>query len=502
MPENIEVELKLKLADSGEYERLIVDTDIFKISELGEARVEEYETTYFDTSGHELGKEGLTYRIRKAKDSYTATIKDYGSNEGGLHVRNEWNRVIPDEKPDIKPFSDLEIASKLKELIGEKSLEPVFETRFKRHILNFHAEDGSIIEVGADSGEIISGDKSEPICEIELELKGGQVTELLKLGSRLSEQYPLVLEEKSKYQRGIMLAAFHTEIGEQTGKLELHKNKKTKNEIEKTLVFCLMQIIKTQELFIKEPGNIEVVHAFRISIRRFRSLMSFVKPVLKLEEYLAVQEKMRSLEQKFSYIRQLDVLIEECNGIVKKNKDQFSSETVLGGALKTARGAEQAQVSHIVSIGTATPDILSVWAWLMEKPLENNADAEVPLESFTEKRLGNWLKRIQNDLENVGEYDNAAFHAFRIRCKKLRYALDMIAPVLDNKYKKLLADSKELQELLGNIFDTGRNISEVKKLLSNQSDLSLHFEAGAFTGYQLSKAEVLLRVLKEYKFDY
>lgn len=495
MTENVEVELKLKLVDSAAFDSLIGN------AELQEARVEEYETTYFDTSNHDLSKEGLTYRIRKAPGGYTATIKGLGSNEGGLHRRNEWNREIAGKQPDIKLFSDLEIAPKLEKLIGEKSLEPVFVTRFKRNIINFHAEDGSIIEVGADLGEIIRGDKSEEICEIELELKSGEVPQLLKLGARLSELYPLIMEEKSKYQRGMELAGLYMEVGYQPEKLEIHKNKKTKNEMERILMFCLMKIIKAQERFIREPEQIEAVHAFRVSIRRFRSLMSLVKPLLSFEEYLAVQENLHSLEQRFSYLRQLDVLIEEWNEIVKNNKNQFSSETVIGDTLRNERDKEQQQVRHHISMGICTPVLLSVWAWLMENPLDKNSDAEAPLQSFTEKRIGNWLKRIHKDLGSVGEYDEAAIHAFRIRCKKLRYALDITAPILDHKYKKRLEASKKLQELLGNICDTERNISGVKVLITNQPDAALHFEAGVFTGYQLSKAEVLSKELIDYDFD-
>ena len=495
MIENLEVELKLKLLDSGLYDSLICNTEMFKPSELKVARIEEYETTYFDTNCNELSKAGLTYRIRKAKGGYTATIKNFGSKEGGLHSRNEWNREIAGPEPDLKVFSDLEIGPQLEKVIDCKPLEPIFLTSFKRNIINYTSEDGSIIELGADLGEIISGDKSEPICEIELELKAGEVSQLLKLGAKLSSFYPLMLDEKSKFERGMVLSGLYQEVEQKMEKLELHKNRKTKSQMEECLRFCLMKTIKAQESFLKHPEHIETVHAFRVSLRRFRSLLSFCKPLLYQQEYQSLQDSLGSLEQKFSSLRELDVLLEEWKTIVSNNEQQFGSETVLGNILEIERDEEKLRLIQFISQGKSTSVLLNAWAWLMEKPFKQASEAECTMECFTEKRIKNWIKQINKDSISFEQYDEAAFHTFRIRYKKLRYVLEITAPILEHRYKKLLEYSKNLQDLLGNICDTGRNVSAVRAIITNKSDLTLNFEAGIFIGYQLNKAEILYKEL-------
>lgn len=201
-----EVELKLKLQDSQLAEKILQDPMILKLSENNQPKVKEYETTYYDTRDHLFLEHQVCYRIRNSAGEYTATIKGLGSSQNGLSIRSEWNRRLTKNAPTLEPFSELALGQEIRQIVKDDEILPVFITRFKRTALDLVCEDGSHIELAIDLGEIEAGDKKEPISEVEIELKKGQVDNVLKVGKKLSEAYHLKPEEKSKYQRGMMLA--------------------------------------------------------------------------------------------------------------------------------------------------------------------------------------------------------------------------------------------------------------------------------------------------------
>jgi inorganic triphosphatase YgiF len=59
-----------------------------------------------------------------------------------------------------------------------------------------------LCEAAVDTGSIVAGTKSEPICELELELLAGDDRTLMDLGAELEARYGLVPGKKSKFARG------------------------------------------------------------------------------------------------------------------------------------------------------------------------------------------------------------------------------------------------------------------------------------------------------------
>ena len=61
------------------------------------------------------------------------------------------------------------------------------------------------MEVCLDEGEICCGELKEPISEIELELKRGDIANIYKIASKLQSTVSLIPENKSKAARGYQL---------------------------------------------------------------------------------------------------------------------------------------------------------------------------------------------------------------------------------------------------------------------------------------------------------
>src|SRR4029079_2701303 len=79
--------------------------------------------------------------------------------------------------------------------------KPMFETRGARAGYSLRGSTGEI-EVTVDPGTIVAGDRSAPLCEIELELKRGSQADLFNVARELMQAVPARLELRSKSQRG------------------------------------------------------------------------------------------------------------------------------------------------------------------------------------------------------------------------------------------------------------------------------------------------------------
>lgn len=159
--------------------------------------------TYYDTPALDLYQARVALRLRRIGAQWLRTVKSAEpSSSGGLSVRNEWE--VP-ATPGEWAFDDVDLPGLRDCLIrAAPRLVPVFTTDFERSAwqLDYH---GTRIELAFDRGHIDSGERSEPLCEVELELLSGEVDSLLACARVLQADLPLQPLSASKAQRGYAL---------------------------------------------------------------------------------------------------------------------------------------------------------------------------------------------------------------------------------------------------------------------------------------------------------
>ncbi|MEQ9720996.1 inorganic triphosphatase [Yersinia alsatica] len=166
---------------------------------------------YFETADNRLRQNDIGLRIRGYDGRYEMTVKTGGKVVGGLHQRPEYNVDIDSDKLDLARFPadiwpegwDIEAL--------QAELHPLFRTDFTREkwVITYGESE---IELALDQGTISSNsaDKavelSEPLSEIELELKQGNQADLLALAAELAQIGGLRQGNLSKAARGYHLA--------------------------------------------------------------------------------------------------------------------------------------------------------------------------------------------------------------------------------------------------------------------------------------------------------
>lgn len=195
-----EVELKLTLPSHA--------VDAFKQdSQLGQSQGQPLilDNQYFDTPELGLNKAHAALRVRKSQHGFKQTLKNKGQAIAGLHQRGEWEYDIPTNQLDWSLFAnDIQLDERFK-----KSIQPIFKTDFTRHVW-VKLQGQSEIELVLDEGLIHTqthsdnnqGRQNFQLCEIELELKSGNVGDLFTFAQQLAQRHPLVPCDINKAERG------------------------------------------------------------------------------------------------------------------------------------------------------------------------------------------------------------------------------------------------------------------------------------------------------------
>ena len=159
--------------------------------------------TYYDYPDHFLAKQKMGLRIRQEDQELTLTLKTNGEVVGGLHSRPEYNLPLTEKETptnaqlrELYPFEQL----------PSSTLQPIFSTDFNRTFWLVEFQQ-SKIEVAFDQGKIIAGESEQPICEIEFELKSGNVQDLFDFVETLPFERDIYFSSVSKAKRGYLLGS-------------------------------------------------------------------------------------------------------------------------------------------------------------------------------------------------------------------------------------------------------------------------------------------------------
>lgn len=198
-----EVELKLEVSPRS-AERLLHHPSVRRHAE-GEPSVRRLHSVYFDTVDLSLRQTGLSLRIRKVDDLRIQTLKADERTRGALYQRNEDEVVLDSDRPDPQAVSEPRLRDVLQRTLSGRSLRPLFETDMQRSELAM--QDGrDRWRFDLDVGEIRAAGRSEPICELELELLRGEPVRLYDAALELVGVVELTVGLRSKALRGYALA--------------------------------------------------------------------------------------------------------------------------------------------------------------------------------------------------------------------------------------------------------------------------------------------------------
>lgn len=160
----------------------------------------EMETTYYDTPARDLSARRWTLRRRYENGRSVCTVKTPAP--GG--ARGEWELEAADIRQAIPELCKLGAPEDLLSLTAG-GLIPVCGARFTR-FAGLVETDDCTLELALDRGVLLGGEKSCPLCEVEVELKSGSEAAAVAFAQTLAARFSLTVQPNSKYRRALELA--------------------------------------------------------------------------------------------------------------------------------------------------------------------------------------------------------------------------------------------------------------------------------------------------------
>ena len=453
----MEIELKL-LAPPAALAALSADPLLRGVKAKRKTR-KRLDNIYFDTPDHALARARIGLRLRKDGRRWLQTVKSGGSAQAGLHQRIEIERAVSGKALEWAPLAGTEFEAVLKPVWQQ--LTPQFRTLFSRNIWRMTGPTGAEIEVAIDQGEIIAGKKSEAICELELELKSGAVDDLFDIAGALADRHPLLLDNRSKAERGNALArGLQRAPAAKAAGIALPKDADAQAVVGLAIENCLLQWQANEPGFHAQASgdesdyDSEYLHQLRVAIRRLRvATAAFAQAAdWQLGALAELKNPLRKLGQQLGAARDWDVFTEETWPLMVERLDQPE-----GSALRMALQEEidlQRTLAHAGARAAlrnreAQRVLLMLNRCLLQAaatPVDQKADSFANLNH----QLDDYRCQLAAGLDDLHKLTPEALHGLRIMAKKIRYLTEFTAGRYNaDAVDKWLHWLKKAQDVLG-----------------------------------------------------
>ena len=378
-------------------------------------------TTYYDTPEGHLRRRGYALRIRSRDGARELTLK---RDEGDGLTRGEWTSPLPpaarddgaprlDQLPAEAPVGDLGIAN-------ADALNPTFLTDIERTKKEVRTGD-ALVEASLDTGRISAGEREAPVAELELELLSGPVGDMLAGARELLAERRLAVGTRSKAATGTDLLLGTSPPAVRAARAKLDPADSIDRALANAIRASSIQV--TGNLApVLEAGDPEGIHQLRVSLRRLRSALLFLKPHLGSRADALNREARRALKR-LGPARDLDVFLLETLPAVSDANPGASSLPRLREAARKRRDAAHASARKLILGRRFNRFILDLLQVAHGGGLVAR-DADESLPAAARLRLNKRYRSLMKAGSGFDRLGEAERHRVRIALKKLRYACD------------------------------------------------------------------------------
>ena len=266
-------------------------------------------STYYDTPNLALKRRGLSLRVREQGDRFIQTVKTGDPGGGDLLMRGEWEDELAESRPDPDAAQSGEHLPD--GIAGD--LQPLFATDVTRTTFAIEPAPATRIEAAIDQGEIraAGGGETEPISEIELELKSGDAAALYDVALQLLDVAPIRIEPRSKSERGYRLGE-EAKAAPPVAHAEpvvLDPTMTVEAALQEIGRACLAHLLHNEAAALAMQP--EGVHQMRVAVRRIRSAISAFKKLLPAADRRRISGELAWLVDILGRARNLDVFATE-----------------------------------------------------------------------------------------------------------------------------------------------------------------------------------------------
>ena len=221
---------------------------------------------------------------------------------------------------------------------------------------------------------------------------------------------------------------------------------------------CLNHLLRNEPAAL--AGEPEGIHQMRVAMRRLRSVLSALKPMLPPAHHRWTSEELRWLTHALAPARNWDIftadLLRPVNDALP---DRHEMKHLVSAAERSRRAAfDDAKQAILSQRHTEAMLRLLRWfaarAWRDQQISENTALLLAPISDVAPDLIERCHRKARRRCKRFDELTPAARHKLRIALKKLRYTIEFLGSLFDkDEVRAFVKRLKSLQDYLGHAND-------------------------------------------------
>lgn len=426
--------------------------------------------TYLDTNDWRFHRAGYALRVRRHGRHVEATLKSLAPPSDGLRSRREITEALSADGLEALLASQGPVGARVKAVAGSHAVRPIFEIRTRRRPFAIAFNGATVGEMALDETAVTAPDGGEPVRlqRVEVEVEGDSVDPLTMLVADLREQALLRPADLSKFEAGLLAAGLEPYQEPDLGPTAIDAS----NSVGEVAFAVLRR--QFDAYLAKEPGTrlgdeVEDLHDMRVASRRLRAALSLFADILPVRA-ARLRAELGWVADALGAVRDVDVQREQLEAwIAEAEEPDREPLRALDGVMVKERARARATMLRTLDSRRHERLVTSFTKFVRQGPPRSSRGARVPavaaapeLISPRHNKVAKARKRVKRDPSPE------RYHRLRIRCKRLRYALEFFAELYGPPARKPIKRLAALQDILGLMQDAAVAVDRLRKLATRE----------------------------------
>jgi len=457
-----EVEWQLAAPDLSEVRRWLDQHDAWDGLIIERLPTQQLHDTYLDTEDWRVFRAGFALRLREKAGHTEATLKGLHSAREDIADRRELTEPVPNGRAGALAHATGPVGSRVHDVAGPKPLRTLFEVRTSRQRFAVRSRNpaAEVGEIALDEAQFSRADgQRRPmlLARVELEATGPDIAPLRRLMERLRTECDLRPATENKFAVGLRTASLHPPRPRDPRpnaepEPALTDASTRAGDFAAAALRRLLDDWHAHEPAARLGETPEGLHALRVTGRRMETILGLFCPYLSPSVGKKGRLRLKSLLSALGAVRDVDIRLEAVSRFRGRlpEVDRRALDPLLRH-LESERAAARSRMLRALDAKPTRRWLETLPDQLARTPSRRSATARnaaaldvVPdLIRVRYRKLRKCARRLSPD-SSLGEY-----HKVRVRTKKLRYALEVIAPAYGKPAADMLSALHKLQSNLG-----------------------------------------------------
>jgi triphosphatase len=436
--------------------------------------------SYLDTDDWRIARAGFVVRTRRRGRQDEITLKDSHPAEGnGLRQRLEVTEILP--PAGVAGLGrDGPVGRRLRAIVGTRRLHEVLQIRTRRRPFALRVGGVDAAEVALDDTMIVVGDGQRPmqLRRVEVEVRPEWLDALEPIVEQLRVSCGLQPARLSKFEAGLLGVGEEIPGTPDLGSTDISAAS-TMGELAFAVLRRQLGVVRAKEPGTRLGEDPEELHDMRVATRRLRAAFSLFAGVLPVRAQ-AYREELGWLGRLLGTVRDLDVQLQGLAAMAATDIDRSIGPDVdghdplaeLSALLERERAA--ARTAMLSGLDSVRWDRLAkgLTAMAQQGPARRSRAARVPAEIGLPELVFTRHDKVARAAKRAKRSGVVSdFHGLRIRCKRLRYALEFSADVYGDRTSRFVRELTVLQDELGEMQDAEVASLQLEALATGEAHL-------------------------------